>query len=265
MIDSHCHLDRCEDPGLAADSALAAMVTVGTDLARSRAALAAAESHPNVYASVGVHPNDASAAADAATREGIEALAAHPLVVAIGETGFDRYWDDETPQAQAAAFEWQADLARRTNKALILHVRDKQGATAANDAAREAILEAGHRRGVLHCFSGNEGLLAAGLELGWLISFAGNLTYKSAENLRALARQIPADRLLVETDAPYLAPMPHRGKRNLPAWVRYTAEVLAEVRGVPLSELEPVLDANAERLFGLNEARASREASARSA
>ena len=229
------------------------MVTVGTDLARSQAALAAAERHPNVYAAVGVHPNNASVAADAATREGIEDLATHPLVVAIGETGFDRYWDNETPQAQAAAFEWQADLARRTNKALILHVRDKQDATLANDGAREAILAAGHRRGVLHCFSGNERLLEAGLELGWMISFAGNLTYKSAENLRDLAREIPADRLLVETDAPSLAPVPHRGKRNVPAWVRYTAEVLADVRGVALSELEPVLDANAARLFGLSD------------
>jgi len=234
------------------------MVTVGTDLARSQAALAAAERHPNVYAAVGVHPNNASAAADAATREGIEDLATHPLVVAIGETGFDRYWDNETPQAQAAAFEWQADLARRTNKMLILHVRDKQGETLAHDAAHDAIVAAGHRRGVLHCFSGNERLLTAGLELGWMISFAGNLTYKSAANLRDLAREIPLDRLLVETDAPYLAPVPHRGKRNVPAWVRHTAEVLADVRGVPLSELEPVLDANAERLFGLNEAGASR-------
>ncbi len=234
------------------------MVTVGTDLQRSQAALAAALRHHNVYAAVGVHPNDASRASDEATRTGVEELAAHPLVVAIGETGFDRYWDDETPEAQAAAFEWQADLARRTDKALILHVRDKQGQTEAHRSARDAILSAGHRRGVLHCFSGDEGLLEAGLSLGWMVSFAGNLTYRSAENLRELAKVIPADRLLVETDAPYLAPMPNRGKRNVPAWVRHTAEVLADVRGVPLAELEPVLDANAERLFGLEAARKGR-------
>lgn len=258
MIDSHCHLDRCEDPVTAADPGLAAMVTVGTDLARSHAALNAAKRHPNVYAAVGVHPNDASAAEGPATRTGIEELARHPLVVAIGETGFDQYWDNETPAAQAAAFEWQADLARRTEKALILHVRDKQGTNKAAEAAAGAIRAAAHRRGVLHCFSGQEGLLQAGLELGWMVSFAGNLTYKSAENLRQLAKEIPADRLLVETDAPYLAPVPNRGKRNVPAWVRHTAQVLADVRGVTLSELEPVLDANAERLFGLAEASAAR-------
>ncbi len=243
----------------AADPRLRAMVTVGTDLARSHAALVAAKRHPNVYAAVGVHPNDASQAAEADTRAGIEEFALHPLVVAIGETGFDRYWEDETPAAQAAAFEWQADLARRTGKALILHVRDKQGRTEAHDDARHAILATGHPRGVLHCFSGNEALLAAGLELGWLVSFAGNLTYKSAESLRALAREIPLDRLLVETDAPYLAPVPHRGKRNVPAWVQHTAEALAAARGMALEELEPVLDANAERLFGLEQARAHRE------
>lgn len=261
MIDSHCHLDRCEDPEAAADPTLKALVTVGTDLPRSRAALAAAMKHPNVYAAVGVHPNDASLAADAAVREGIEALASDPLVVAIGETGFDRYWDTETPAAQSAAFEWQADLARRTGKALILHVRDQPGSTEAHGSARAAIIAAGHRRGVLHCCSGNEPLLAAGLELGWHVSFAGNLTYRSNDRLRELAREVPADRLLVETDAPYLAPVPNRGKRNMPAWVRYTAQVLAEVRGVPLTELEPVLDANAERLYGLSAASAAKPAS----
>ncbi len=258
MIDSHCHLDRCEDPAAAADPALAALVTVGTDLARSREALAAATSHSNVFAAVGIHPNDASRAQDAAERAGIEELAAHPLVVAIGETGFDRYWDDETPTAQAAAFEWQAELAARVEKPLILHVRDKDGSTQAHDQARRAILGAGHRRGVLHCFSGNVKLLEAGLELGWLVSFAGPLTYKSAGYLRDLAAELPAERLLVETDAPYLAPVPHRGQRNLPGWVRYTAQALADARGVPLEELEPVLDANAERLFGLQHARRAR-------
>lgn len=258
MIDSHCHLDRCEDPEAAVDPSLAAMVTVGTDLERSRAAVAAAERYPNVYAAVGVHPNDAAAAADPAVRAGVEALARHPRVVAIGETGFDRYWDSATPAAQTAAFEWQAELARTTDKALILHVRDKDGHSHANDAARAALLAAGHRRGVLHCFSGNEPLLEAGLELGWLVSFAGNLTYPSASRLRELAQVVPAARLLVETDAPYLAPVPHRGKRNVPAWVRHTATKLAEVRGVDLAELEAQLDANAERLFGFAAAGSAR-------
>jgi TatD DNase family protein len=257
VIDSHCHLDRCEQPDQAIDQTLTAMVTVGTDLARSRLAVSTAASNPNVFAAVGVHPNDAAAAAQPYVRAGIEQLAAHPLVVAIGETGFDRYWDSQTPAAQMAAFEWQADLARRSGKPLILHVRDKQGSSLANDEAAAAILNAGHGQGVLHCFNGNPRLLEAGLQLGWMVSFAGNLTYKSAGNLRELAAQVPLERLLVETDAPYLAPVPKRGQRNVPAWVRYTAATLAEVRGVPLTELEPVLDANAQRLFGLTQARAA--------
>lgn len=251
MIDSHCHLDRCEDQDLAADPTLVALVTVGTDLNRSHAALAAARKYPNVFAAVGVHPNDASKAQQPEERQGIEELASDPLVVAIGETGFDRYWENETPEAQQAAFEWQADLAARHDKALILHVRDKEGSSLAHDAARHAILTAGHRRGVLHCFSGTERLLEAGLELGWMVSFAGNLTYKSAEKLRCMAADIPEDRLLVETDAPYLAPVPNRGKRNLPGWVRFTAQALADARGVSIEHLEPVLDANARTLYGL--------------
>lgn len=256
MIDSHCHLDRCEQPQAAIDTTLAAMVTVGTDLPRSRWAVATAERNPNVFAAVGIHPNDA-AAADASTRAAIEELAAHPLVVAIGETGFDRYWDSQTPAAQMAAFEWQADLARRSGKALILHVRDKQGSALAHSEAAAALRASGHRRGVLHCFSGNLELLEAGLQLGWHVSFAGNLTYKSAADLREVATRVPLDRLLVETDAPFLAPVPKRGKRNEPAWVRYTAAALAEVRGIPLPELEQALDANAQHLFGLTESRAA--------
>jgi len=257
VIDTHCHLDRCEDPTAAVDPQLAALVTVGTDLERSRWAVSAARRHPNVYAAVGVHPNDARLAADPEVRAGIEALAEDPLVVGIGETGFDRHWDAATPSEQAAAFEWQAELAARLDKALILHVRDAQGSSEASEQAAAAITAAGHRRGVLHCFNGSPRLLEAGLALGWMVSFAGNLTYRSAGDVRAAATEVPLDRLLVETDAPFLAPVPHRGKRNLPAYVRHTAAYLAELRGVPLAELEPVLDANAERLFGLAAARAA--------
>lgn len=255
MIDSHCHLDRCEDPEAAVDPTLTAMITVGTDLERSRAALDAASRHPNVFAAVGVHPNGATAAADPKVRAGIEQLAADPLVVAIGETGFDSYWDDETPAAQGVAFEWQAELAARTGKALILHVRDKEGRTDAARSAADAIRDSGHRRGVLHCFSGDRDLLETGLELGWMVSFAGNLTYRSAANLRQVAAAVPLERLLVETDSPYLTPVPLRGKRNVPANVRHTAAVLAEVRGLSPAELEAVLDSNAAALYGLDRER----------
>lgn len=259
MTDSHCHLDRCDDPDAAVDASLAALVTVGTDLPRSRAALAAARRHPNVYAAVGVHPNEASLAERDEVREGIEALAREPLVVAIGETGFDQYWERETLAQQQAAFEWQASIAAELDKPLILHVRDKAGETVAANAAAHAITEAGHAKGVLHCFSGNERLLEAGLALGWMVSFAGNLTYRSAAPLRAIAAQLPLESLLVETDAPFLAPVPFRGKRNLPAYVRHTAQRLAETVGVTFEELEAATDANAERLFGFAGARLTQE------
>ena len=172
-------------------------------------------------------------------------------MVAIGETGFDTHWDDETLESQRRAFDWQAELARRLDKPLILHVRDAQGREDASLAAAAAIREAGHRRGILHCFNGHAGLLEAGLALGWMVSFAGNVTYKSAGALRDAARAVPEDRLLVETDSPYLAPVPMRGRRNTPAYVRHTAELVAEVRGVTLDALEPVLDRNATRVYGL--------------
>lgn len=251
MTDSHCHLDRCADPREAADPTLTALVTVGTDAERSRVAVALAHELPNVWAAVGVHPTDAAEAADPAARAEIERLARDDRVVAIGETGVDLYWDAASLETQRAAFAWQADLAATVDKPLILHVRDKQGREEASLAAARWIEEAGHHRGVLHCFNGHPGLLRAGLELGWMVSFAGNLTYRNAEPIRAAARDVPLDRLLVETDSPFLAPEPHRGKRNRPAHVRHTAAYLAELRGLEPARLEALTDANAARLYGL--------------
>jgi len=251
MIDSHCHLDACDDPAGAVDPGLRAMVTVGTTADGDRGAVHLAASHPNVWAAVGIHPNNASDADDPEVRAAVEALAGDARVVGIGETGFDSYWKDETPATQRRAFDWQAALAARLDKALILHVRDAQDHDDASQAAAVAIREAGHGRGILHCFNGHRELLEAGLELGWMVSFAGNLTFKSAQALRDAALEVPLERLLVETDSPYLAPVPMRGKRNRPAYVRHTAEALAALRGMPLSELEPVLDANAARVYGL--------------
>lgn len=233
------------------------MVTVGTDAQRSRLALAAARQYRNVFAAVGVHPNSASLASAADERDAIAQLARDPLVVAIGETGFDQYWEDETLDSQRAAFEWQLELAREVGKPLVLHVRDKQGSETAALAAATALQAGAYGHGMLHCFSGHERLLEVGLELGWMVSFAGNLTYKSAVNLRASARKVPLDRLLVETDSPYLAPAPHRGKTNTPAFVRETAAVLADVIGATPAELEAQVDANAERFFGFAAARAA--------
>ncbi|HEX7021238.1 MAG TPA: TatD family hydrolase [Trueperaceae bacterium] len=251
MIDSHCHLDYCDDPDAAADPQLRAIVSVGTTVERSRCTLALAERHANVYAAVGIHPNDARDAADPSVRAAIEELARHPKVVAIGETGFDYYWDSVPPDLQLQSFRWQARLAQELGKPLILHVRDKQHQDEASREAARRITEAGHHQGVLHCFNGDEGLLRAGLDLGWMVSFAGNLTYKSARNLQEAASSIPAERLLVETDSPYLTPVPKRGQRNTPANVRLTARFLAELRDLDASELEASTDANAVRVFGL--------------
>ena len=250
MIDTHCHLDMCRDPDVAADNDLAAMVTVGISVDRSRAAIELARRHPRVHATVGIHPNSASDAADERVRDAIESLARDPHVVAIGETGFDTHWEDETLATQRAAFDWQAELARRAGLPLILHVRDRQGTDGASRAAAEALRDAGWERGILHCSNGHAGLLEVGLDLGWFVSFAGNLTYRSADDLREAARTVPLDRLLVETDSPYLTPEPRRGSRNEPANVRLTAGVLAEVRGMRLDALEERLDANARRVYG---------------
>ena len=251
MIDTHCHLDLCEEPDAAANNELAAMVTVGTSVERNRTALELAERLPRVYAAVGIHPNSASTAADPDARAAVEAQAEHRRVVAIGETGFDTWWDDETLETQRTAFDWHAGLARRLDLPLILHVRDARNADDASRAACDAVRTSGWRRGILHCSNGHPGLLAAGLELGWMVSFAGNLTYKSAHDLREAATAVPLDRLLVETDSPYLTPEPRRGERNVPGNVRHTASVLAQARGMRLEDLEPVLDANARRVYRL--------------
>jgi TatD DNase family protein len=251
MIDTHCHLDSCTEPG-AADPSLAAIVSVGTDPASCRRTLELAEHHPNVWAVLGVHPNSAAKATPAARAE-IERLVMHPKCVGIGETGFDAYWDEVPLETQHEVFDWHADLAKRLGKPLILHVRDKQNQATAAKMARKALQEAGHPQGILHCFNGHEGLLETGLGLGWHMSFAGNLTYKSARNLQAAAKRIPLERLLVETDSPYLAPEPKRGRRNVPAHVRHTAAFLAELRGVTLEALEPILDSNARAVYGLPE------------
>lgn len=249
MIDTHCHLDSCDDPG-AVGPTLEAIVSIGTDAESCRSTLALAEQHKNVWAVLGVHPNSVDEATPEVRTE-IERLAEHPKVVGVGETGFDNYWDKVLLETQREVFFWHAGLAKRLQKPLILHVRDKQNQEAASRLARDTLLEAGHPQGILHCFNGHEGLLAAGLELGWYVSFAGNLTYKSARALQAAAKLVPEARLLVETDSPYLSPEPVRGRRNVPANVRHTAAFLAELRGTSLEQLEPILDANARAVYGL--------------
>lgn len=250
MTDTHAHLDRLPDPA-AAVAGLKAVVTVGTDPERNDQALGFATELANVFAVVGIHPGDAGLVRDPNVRATVEAQARHPRVVGIGETGFDTHWDTTSLAEQQEAFEWQAALARQLDLPLVLHVRDRQGTRGASAAAVAALKESGWQRGILHCFNGDQQLLETGLELGWYVSFAGNVTYRSAADLQAAARTVPAERLLVETDAPFLTPVPQRGKPNSPALVRHTAEFIAGLRGTGSSELEAVLDDNAARVYRL--------------
>jgi TatD DNase family protein len=248
MVDSHTHLDLCESPTTelvaAADAAgVTRIVTVGTDDASCRAALADAEKFPQVYAAIGRHPNSASGFDDADYAE-LQSLAAHERCVAIGETGLD-YHRDYAPKAdQRRAFEAHIELARETGKPLVIHAR------AADQETLELLAErASGLRVILHCFSMAGRVEDCLAHDGWWLSFAGNVTYPSAHDLRAAALRVPADRLLVETDAPYLAPQPLRGRPNQSANVVQTARALAVERRVAYDELEQALDANAAAVF----------------
>ena len=245
MIDSHTHLDACEAPDAelvhAAQAAgVVRLLTVGTDPESCRAAIAAAERFPSVYAAIGCHPNVAQQLDLGLLRE----LAAHPRCVAIGETGLDYYRDRAPRELQLRAFEAQIELARELDKPLVIHTR-----AAAEDTL--AVLRSGASglRVIMHCFSMPEHL-ADCIEAGWWISFAGNVTYPSAGELAAAAALVPQERLLVETDAPYLAPRSRRGKPNEPAAVVETAHFVAAQRGVEAAELEATLEHTAAELFG---------------
>jgi TatD DNase family protein len=251
MIDSHCHLDFCDEPSTAADSNLRALISVGTNLERNVRTLELAERLANTWAAVGVHPNNASDVTDRLVRDGVERQASHQKVVAIGETGFDTYWQKESLASQRDSFLWHAELASELDKPLILHVRDGQNDEQASLEAARMLEEVAYPKGILHCFNGHERLLETGLGLGWMVSFAGNLTYKSAVSIQAAAQTVPEDRLLVETDSPYLAPIPKRGRPNRPVFVHYTAAYLAELRGVSVASIEALTDQNAIRVFRL--------------
>ena len=249
MIDSHTHLDLCEPPNAelvvaAADAGVTRMVTVGIDGASCRAALAAAEDFPQVYAAIGRHPNSATGFDDADFAE-LEALAAHEKCVAIGETGLDYYRDNAPAEDQKRAFAAQIELARTVGKPLVIHTR------AADDDTLALLDErAGGLRVILHCFSMPARVEECLAHDDWWFSFAGNATYPSAGDLRAAALRVPAERLLVETDAPYLSPQPVRGRPNQPANVVATAQALAVERRVSYAELERSVDAGGASLFG---------------
>ena len=253
LFDTHAHLHFPEfaaDLGAVLERARAAGVrrtlTIGTDVETSRAALGLAGREPDVWASVGIHPHDAGQA-DAAALAGIEALAADPRVVAIGETGLDFFRNLSPREAQERVFRSQLAMARRARKPAIVHCRDAHEATLAI-LAEERGREPG---GVMHCFSGDVAIARRCLDLGLLISLAGPVTYPKARALPDVARYVPGDRLVLETDCPYLPPQPHRGKRNEPAHVAITAARVAELRGEPIETLAARTSENAAKLFGL--------------
>ena len=244
MIDTHAHLggDAIEVIDRARTAGVTRIVTVATSLAEAHRALALADAHDGVFAVLGIHPHEA-ATFDLADLPELRALLDHPRVVAVGETGLDYFRDYAPPDAQQRLFDAQLTLAYDVGKPVVIHTR------AADDDTRDRLIK--HNGPViLHCFS-SPPLLEPALEHGWYVSFAGNVTYKNAYDLRAAARRVPGDRLLVETDSPYLAPQAVRGKRNEPAFVAHTYAALAEARAVDQEELTAQVEANADRVFGL--------------
>ncbi|RJF70016.1 TatD family hydrolase [Rhodopseudomonas palustris] len=253
LVDSHCHLDF---PDFADDlagivaraeaSAVGRMVTISTRVRKLPDLLAIAERFPNVYCSVGTHPHHADEE-DGITTDELVKLAQHPKVVAFGEAGLDYFYEHGSRDAQERGFRAHIAAARETGLPLVIHTRE-----ADEDCGRilEDEMGRGAFRAVLHCYTGGRELAMKAIDLGLLISFTGIVTFKKSQSLRDLAAELPADRIMVETDAPYLAPGKYRGKRNEPSYVVETAKVLAETRGVTLDELAQQTTENFFRLFG---------------
>ena len=249
MVDTHCHLDACEPPvvelvGRARAAGVSRLATVGMNGPSIEHALTAAEDHDEVVAIVGRHPHETAGFDDLALEE-IERAAAHPCARAIGETGLDYYRDLAPRGDQRRAFEAQLELAARVELPVVIHTRAAEDDTFALLREHADSIPAV----IMHCFSAADRLDEC-VERGYLCSFAGNVTYPKASDLQQAARDVPAELLLVETDSPYLAPQPVRGKPNEPANVAHTARFVAELRGVGYEELERTVDANAERVFG---------------
>jgi TatD DNase family protein len=253
LIDSHCHLDYFtadELPNVlarAADVGVREMVTIGTRLARAKESIALADAHPGtVWATVGVHPHNA-AEHPVPDPDDIAALAAHPRVVGIGESGLDYFYDKAPRDVQKASFAAHIRAAAKARVPLVIHARDADDDIA--DILREERAAGQAFDFLLHCFSSGRALAEAAVAMGGYVSFSGILTFPRSAELREIARDLPEDRLLVETDAPYLAPVPHRGRRNEPAWTAHTARVLAETRGVSAEAIARTTTDNFRRLF----------------
>jgi TatD DNase family protein len=252
LVDSHCHLDfpdfesdREAVIARASAAGVGVLVTISTRVRQFERLQRIIDIHPNIYASIGTHPHNAAEEPEV-TAADLVRMAEHPKVVAIGEAGLDYHYDNSPRAAQAEGFRRHIAAARETGLPIVIHARD-----ADDDIAGILRDEAGRGAfpGILHCFSSGAALARTGVDLGLYVSFSGIITFKKTEALRAIAAEVPADRLLVETDAPYLAPTPHRGTRNEPAYVAETARILAEVRGMTPEALAELTTANFLRLF----------------
>ncbi|MCB5177377.1 TatD family hydrolase [Microvirga lenta] len=264
LIDSHCHLDfpdlqtRLPDVlAAAADAGIGRMVSISTHVSRFETYRDLSEAHTSVFFTVGTHPHNAALEPDVPAERLVE-LSAHSRCVAIGEAGLDYYYDKSPREVQQQVFRTHIAASRQTGLPLVIHARD-----ADEDMIRIVSEEMGRGRftAVLHCFSSGAKLAEVGVELGLYVSFSGILTFKNSEEIRRIAASVPKDRLLVETDAPYLAPVPFRGKTNEPAYVAHTARVLAEVVGTTEAEIADITTANFYRLFS-KAAEADRQAAA---
>lgn len=251
LVDSHCHLDfealatdRAGVLARARSAGVGAMLTIGTHRANHQTVKDIAESQDNIWCTVGIHPHEADT--DSLRADEIVALTRHPKVVGIGETGLDFYYDHSDRARQAASFRAHCVAGRETGLPIIVHTRNADAETAAILAEESG---AGTLKGVIHCFSATQAFAETAIDLGFYISLSGIVTFKNAEAIRETAKTVPADRLLVETDAPYLAPVPKRGKTNEPAFVAYTAAAVAALRGIEADDLAALTTANFFRLF----------------
>jgi TatD DNase family protein len=255
LIDSHAHIQGKEYAGetaaviqRASEAGVEQIIVVGGagDMSSNTAAVALAESWANLYATVGMHPHDAKDVGEEELKE-LRKLSTHPKVIAIGETGLDYFYNHSPREVQLRVFAQFIHLAGETDLPLVVHERD-----AAQEAAELLRKEGkGKVSGVIHCFTGDYDAARTYLDLGFYLSFTGIITFKNAEALREVVRQVPLERMFVETDSPYLTPVPHRGKRNEPAYVRFVAETIAKVKRVELAAVARVTSANVKKLFRL--------------
>lgn len=255
LIDSHCHLnfnafdaDRPEVLARAEEAGIIALINPSTNLEDSRQVMALAEATPNLYAAIGFHPNDAAGFDETALVQ-LRNLAGQPKVVAIGEIGLDYHWNEAPPPLQRRVFERQLALAKEVGKPVIIHQREAAADTM--EVLRAWAVNRDHPGLVLHSFSGDMSMAQEAIALGFYIGISGPVTFKNARNLPEIVAAVPPERLLVETDAPFLAPQPFRGKRNEPAYVRLVAERVAALRGVTLAEMSWRLTENTITFFNL--------------